>query len=474
MPKGKRKVLQTKKKPKSSPNTLLHNIVKFSTGVWIWHTNSAKASAISPGKAVIQNLSSGNSRTQNPERPDMFTQNILGVTQKTCWLKQMGINQGRKCLISDKTYFMKLANDQTNFRFQEAYNLLFLKNVLNINTPQFGYVQDGQLYFATLEVPAFNMAVQLQMNGPDFQAQLSNTISSSDIAKLAVARTFIADLTKLENWGYTPEGLAIIDADGGLHDDGTTIMPKTAEEYFKLASESMSVSDFSAPFHLGFELNLDHIAQMKTIYEKMRLEKLPDVDPSVNLDKTLYAEVLNVYIKTCNSILTDFSAYDKKTLSTDINKAFAKAVLNNGLLNLKIEAPGSTKTSTVIEIGKSILSSAAEQLDTMALSSIAVPAIQNLAANVAPKFIKAAVKTQQKTFLNKSEVELQDMLIPTLVVASGTVISALSIIYVLWKKYNESPTNTNSPQLFTRAPSNSSVRITINTSKNPTQKSPRK
>jgi hypothetical protein len=443
----------SKRPKKNKSKSALPKIVEVTTGVMLWGNLP-----IGKAQTPAETTASSSAKTQDsldylsPEPASLVVLGREGVSIKArnvmqvklCYLKSTGISRGRTCLIDDVRYFMKYATDALNYRFQEAYNLLFLKNLLEIETPKFGYLQDRDLYFATVGVTGFVEADRHEKSN-NFRADIVKHIGEQGVAKLAVAKTLIADLAKLGNWGYAPDkGLVIIDADGGLDNAGKTQMPKTVSEYFTMAAKSMRLRREKHPGQLGLALSKNNIIEMKKIYENLLDKELPCVDASVDLEPKLYKEVLQKYIASCEGVLNLIPSDEDPALPIEANnflftqafKLVAEPASPTDLISSK--APATSFFKPLIGKGKAVGDAATSLLSRSAESALTASAmvIGKQVSSISPKSQALLPSPSTLTFLQKTPGEINDLITPMVVLGAGIGIAAAALVFCVWKKYN--------------------------------------
>jgi hypothetical protein len=214
-----------------------------------------------------------------------------------CKLKAEGISQGKICDVKGQTYFLKsfpifstkpVPGDKTSKRtivVQEEFNRQLMRKA-GVRVPQtqfFKQVENSgqrKLYIGTEKIAGIQFADGKQVSDKE--------LGPKGVAKLAVASTLIADLHD-QNYGWDANGLVLIDTDGVNTVPGSIDIQIGIAEY--------AIENTVPP------LSLYDLRQMVKIYEKMRAAGLPEFHEEFGLTNERYAELLNIYIKTCQQTL---------------------------------------------------------------------------------------------------------------------------------------------------------------------------
>ena len=228
-------------------------------------------------------------------------------TTANCWQKRQGISSGRICQIGAVTYFLKSLQERSSMHERNAvpgkpglvtyeeFNRQFVRQNIGARAPETRFFQvaerhgDGKLYIASKKVDGL---------------KFSGAVKPQDMARYAVAATFISDLHN-SNYGYQDDALVLIDV------DSVNNIPAGVLGYLNLALESFGWRVDS--------MTLQNFIEMKSIYEKMQSTPLPKFHDDFQLTYEVYQEVLRIYIKACDDVIT---YGNKLRLSLGVNKPF--------------------------------------------------------------------------------------------------------------------------------------------------------
>lgn len=281
----------------------------------------------------------------------VFYQGLLAkdISQQTkdCKKKRHGVSTGKTCEISNIKYYLKVMEPSdkavacNRSELLGMYNLKFINQTMGITVPNVNLVYEkngvftthsndersAELYVASQEVEHFTPGSQADKKAhKEYLIQKTRSIlfnvdkktlrrielvknmGESGIAKLAVAGTFCQDLVNNDdNWGYNRKGLVIVDADHSPH---------SLEEYLGESSRM--------PGNIELDFSLHTVLLMRLIYKKMLEKSPPKMEPGIDMARSFYKQLLQLYIVACDiavskitKIEPDLSPYKPSSIVND-------------------------------------------------------------------------------------------------------------------------------------------------------------
>ncbi len=223
----------------------------------------------------------------------------------SCRFKLTGITSGKICRFGQETYYLKVLpclhqENTSQLISYEAYNRQFSSKNINVSAPITRFFKDSKnFYIGSKKIENFLEVVP---------KQIQTKLTTTEIAKLIVAGTFIRDLVShTGNWGYGKEGLVLIDVDS-YHN-----IPKTTNDYLDLSIESLK----NLNFHI---LSFDVLKEMKQLYTQMQDKILPEFYQDFGQNRETYLEVLNIYIDCCEKTIKKIEQPSQKITSLKFHK----------------------------------------------------------------------------------------------------------------------------------------------------------
>ncbi|MHB1946505.1 MAG: hypothetical protein ACYCQI_00140 [Gammaproteobacteria bacterium] len=215
----------------------------------------------------------------------------------SCIKKVDGISRGKICEKNGIIYFMKNIDVTENTQgLLEVFNREFVKNNIGAKTPNSNIFYDEltkQYHIASKKIDDFRPAKDFYAALQTHQDNPHANLARRDVAKLAVAMTFIDDLHD-ENWGVDKNGIVIVDVDSV----GQNF--QNLDNYHVLASLlkfNLNASGF-------YDISLSNILQMLDIYKDMLEKPLPRSHDICQLSHDEYRTLLKLYIKACEEAIT--------------------------------------------------------------------------------------------------------------------------------------------------------------------------
>jgi hypothetical protein len=266
----------------------------------------------------------------------------ISDVRKYCWRKSIGASAGKKCYMPAKIYYFKTLvetqDNPNNDVLLGEYNRRFLADNVNIRVPKASIVAEkinGTMQFsiASEALPNFVQADTYcesrgNLNCVYSRQKIVSVLGEHALAQLAVANTFIDDLHSL-NWGHVNKELTIIDADKS---------PMTLRGYFEWTAKKFRSAEKGS---IGFEISLDNIAAMKTIYENMLEKPVPVFHKKTDITKETYKTLLNAFIEVCKTVLKeakmDLPDLSKSTPDLRINQIFSGSMLNIARTSFRLQ-----------------------------------------------------------------------------------------------------------------------------------------
>ena len=249
-----------------------------------------------------------------------------------CTSNKEGVSHGKICDVEGTTHFLKpvpiikSSNEtgkQEPISFEE-FMRQFVQNNIGAKVPKARFFKE-----TTMKVDKHFIGSEM-IEGLKFANDnilTDKELGPQGVARLAVATTFIQDLHN-KNWGYTKDGLILIDVDSAHNP------PKTIKHYIDIAVAGLNPKEW-APY-ASFPLSVFNVRQMKDIYKKMLQTPLPKYHREFHLTKELYTEVLNLYINACQATI-DYIRHARPTLKSNVPNADINNVLRTTIETLYLK-----------------------------------------------------------------------------------------------------------------------------------------
>jgi hypothetical protein len=278
--------------------------------------------------------------------PGVYGINITSLAMN-CSKKILGSSKGGICKYNNKTYYLKNAEADGNdrhLRLNEISNGLVAASI-GVVIPNMGYfINDTQLYLASEQIRGFEMAIQyrhkniVQQTQNKFTAVINEIIGSHGISQLTVLKTLFEDLNYLENWGINPEKkLSLVDADKTLI---------SLEEYFnntlKVLDWKYEIKNRKYYTHAIFDLSLDNLADMKSMYSYLYHTPLPAMRAHIKESVRdtfdgIYPSLLKAYIYACNEVMCKMqNRINPATFHSSVNSALVESIKTLATMNLTL------------------------------------------------------------------------------------------------------------------------------------------
>jgi hypothetical protein len=245
-----------------------------------------------------------------PNMPDILAYDF-STASKNCTKKILGQNRGQKCIINDVTFNLKTATPENNYRLLDAYNFDLVKTNLKLQVPESIFIFDsGRYSFASVQMQDFTMAksfvCQTTKAREPFQQQFLETLGSEKIPQVFAAQSFIVDLN-VENYGFNVnKSIVAIDVDQAPTRNNLAAYVNSFEE---MVSYRLFTNQTTRK-HSNILMSIDNIHALRNIFEDMLTIPVPQLHPSVDLDKGFYTTLLNLYIDSCDLALAKIQLND--------------------------------------------------------------------------------------------------------------------------------------------------------------------
>lgn len=262
--------------------------------------------------------------------------NVIDVTNQANQCQAVtGHNPKKRCVIGDDVYYMKAISFRS---LGEIYNREFTQKNLGIMTPNteimfekngYAYYENGaravaNLYVSTKNLPDYEPAFSFFKSYPftrhDNRPFFKEKMGEHNIAKFAVASSFIGDLTWL-NFGKIRKKLVLVDVDD---------LPKNLIAILNAASDNLAENFISQEI----SLTLSDIKRMKKLYERMLTMPLPKVHPSVDMPQDVYIDAINIFIECCEVTINQgnqFKAQKRPDKTENMERILVNAIRKKAL-----------------------------------------------------------------------------------------------------------------------------------------------